>query len=115
MLPEPNGAVLVVAVVPKGGVGGGVVGVPARGLTAGDCVHVEDGVDLVGGAEVDDAVEVFEAGLLEDAGVHVVFEMAIVERQAQGVEAEGFEEFRIRLREEVVQEAVEEEVGFALA
>lgn len=48
--PEPDGAVLVVAVVPEGGVVGGVVGVPVRVLAAGEGVHVEDGVDVVFGA-----------------------------------------------------------------
>lgn len=48
--PEPDAAVLVVFVVPEGGVGGGVVGVPVGILAAGDGVHVEDCVDFVFGA-----------------------------------------------------------------
>lgn len=38
--PEPNAAVLVVFVVPEGGMRGGVVGVPVGVLAAGEGVHV---------------------------------------------------------------------------
>ncbi len=38
--PEPEGAVLVVFVVPESGVRGGVVGVPVGVLAAGEGVHV---------------------------------------------------------------------------
>ena len=48
--PEPNASVLVIFVVPEGGVAGGVVGVPVRVLTSRDCVHVKDCVDFVFGA-----------------------------------------------------------------
>jgi hypothetical protein len=41
---------LVIFVIPEGGVGGGVVGVPVGILAAGDGVHVEDCVDFVFGA-----------------------------------------------------------------
>lgn len=47
--PEPDGAILVVLVVPEGGVRGGVVGVPVGVLAAGQGVHVEDCVDFVFG------------------------------------------------------------------
>lgn len=47
LLPKPDGAILVVLVVPEGGVVGRVVRVPVAVLTAGNSVHVEDGVDLV--------------------------------------------------------------------
>jgi hypothetical protein len=50
LAPEPDGAVLVVFVVPERGVGGGVVGVPVRVLAARDGMHIEDGVDVVFGA-----------------------------------------------------------------
>ena len=87
LLPEPDGAVLEVPVVPEGGVAGRVVGMPVWVLAAWGGVHVEDGVDAVVGAEGDDAVEVLEAGGLEDARVHVVFEVVVVEGDAEAVEA----------------------------
>jgi hypothetical protein len=46
---EPNAAVLVVFVVPEGGMRGGVVGVPVGVLAAGKGVHVEDCVDFAFG------------------------------------------------------------------
>ena len=85
LLPEPDSAVLVVFVVPEGGVVSRVVGVPVAVLAAGSGVHVEDGVEALGGAEGDDAVEVLEAVGLEDARVHVVFEVSVVEGDADAV------------------------------
>lgn len=63
----------------------GGVGVPVSILAAGDGVHVEDGVDALFGAEVYDAVEPFEAGGFEDSWVHVVFEVPVVEGDANAV------------------------------
>ena len=79
LLPEPDRAVLMVLVVPECCVAGRAVGVPARTLAAGDGVHVEDGVDALVGANVDHAVQVLEATFFENTGVHVVFEVAVIE------------------------------------
>ena len=49
-----------------------MVGVPAAVLPAGRGVHVDDGVDTLCGAQVDDAVEVLEALGLKDTWVHVI-------------------------------------------
>jgi hypothetical protein len=67
LAPEPDGAVLVVFVVPEGGVGGGVVGVPVRVLAAGDSMHIEDCVDVVFGALWD--VRLTFSEKVEGAGV----------------------------------------------
>jgi hypothetical protein len=47
LLPEPDGAVLVVFVLPEGGVVGAAVAVPVGVLAAGEGVQVQDCVDFV--------------------------------------------------------------------
>lgn len=47
MLPDIDGSVLEVLVVPKGSVPGGIVRVPVLVLAAGEGVEVENGVDAV--------------------------------------------------------------------
>jgi hypothetical protein len=64
---------------------------------------------------VDDAINMLETFFLDLKGLHVVFEMTIVEAQAQAVEANRVEEGGIFLGEEVLQEAVKEEVVFLAA
>ena len=61
------------------------------------------------GALVDRAVEVFETLLLQLEGAHVVFEVAVVDRQPHQVEPQRADERRISLGEEVLQKAVEEQ------
>ena len=51
-----------------------------------------------------DSVEVLQALLLEDSGVHVVFEVSVVDRQTDAVQAKGCEAFSILFGEEVVEE-----------
>ena len=72
LFPEPDGAVLEVLVVPEVGNVSARVRVPVGVLAAGCGVQVEDGVDAVLCAEIDDAVEVLEALGLEHAWVHVI-------------------------------------------
>jgi hypothetical protein len=50
-----------------------VIGMPVCVLSPRGGVEVENSIHAVFGADVDDAVEVFEAGLFEDPWVHVVF------------------------------------------
>lgn len=45
---------------------------PVGVLATRGCVEIEDGVDAVLSTDVNDAVQVFEPGLLEDARVHVI-------------------------------------------
>ena len=98
---------------------GARVAVPVRVLSAGRGVEVEDGVDALLGTEVDDAVEVLEAFRLEHAWVHVIWgtndwqgdpgstflpiKMPVVERQADTVQSEAFEELGVLLLEEILQ------------
>ncbi len=67
--PEPDEAVLKIFVAPKKRDVSPTVGVPAPALTPGSGVHVDDGVDGMFGAEIDDTVEVFEAIDFEDSRV----------------------------------------------
>lgn len=82
----------------------GRVGVPISILAARDGVHVEDGVDALLSAEVDDAVKPLEAVWLEDAGVHVIFEVSVVERNTNTVESKRLVVFCIFFGEEVFEE-----------
>ena len=49
-----------------------VVGVPVSVLATGGGVEVEDSVDSVARADLNDSVEVLEARSLQDTGVHVI-------------------------------------------
>jgi hypothetical protein len=51
--------------------------------------------------QVDDAVKMFEAALFQDARVHIVFEMPVVERDPDAVQAERGKEVGVRFREEI--------------
>lgn len=84
-LPEPHAPVLEILVGPELGDVVRRVRVPVSVLAAGGGVHVEDGVDALFGAEVDDAVEPFEAVGFEDTRVHVVFKVSVVEGDADAV------------------------------
>ena len=72
LAPEPEDAVLEVLVVPELGDVRARVRVPVGVLAAGSSVEVEDSIDAVLRAQVDDAVEVLETLGLQDAWVHVV-------------------------------------------
>lgn len=71
--PQPDRTVLKVLVDPKIGDVSAGVAVPVCVLSSGGGVEVKDGVDALLGTEVDDAVEVLEALLLEYTGVHVIW------------------------------------------
>lgn len=74
LLPEPDRSVLEVLVHPEVGDVRAGVRVPVGVLATGTGVQVENGVDSVFGADVDDTVEVLEAAGLEYTRVHVVYE-----------------------------------------
>jgi len=50
-----------------------VIGVPVGVLAAWGCVEIEDGVDAVARADINDPVEVLETRSLQDTGVHVIY------------------------------------------
>lgn len=99
--PQPDDAVLEVFVVPEGGVVAAVVAMPVWVLTTWEGVQVEDRVDFVLCAQIYHSIEMLEAFGFEHAGVHVVFEVAVVEWQTETVETGGGEEGGVFLGEEV--------------
>lgn len=58
--------------------------------------------------KVDHSVQVLEATLLEHARVHVIFKVAIVERQTNAVQLQAGEEFGILLGEMILEPFVKE-------
>ena len=108
--PEVDDAVLEVLVIPEAGVVGGVIAVPMLVLEAGERVEVDDGVNFVFGAAIDGTVEDFEAIFDEFEGLHIRFEVAVIDREADAVHAVGGEESGVVFAEEDVEEAVEEAV-----
>ena len=86
-LPEVHHPVLKVLVRPERGPVGRVVAVPVLVLGTGQSMEVDDAVQAVAGCTLDRTVEQFEPLLLHLERRHVVFEMAIVERQPHAVEA----------------------------
>lgn len=67
-------------------------------------MHINDGIDPVLCACRDGTIEVLETLRLQHARIHVILEVTVVDRDADTVEAERFEECRIWLGEEVLKE-----------
>lgn len=80
------------------------IAVPAAVLAAWDGVEVDYGVDALGGAEGDDAVEMGEGVGEEDAWVERRFEVPVVDGNADTVEGKGSEECGVGGREKVFEE-----------
>ena len=83
-------------------------------------MHIKDGVNAMLSTEINDTIQVLEAGSLENTGVHVIcgpaqrddsrqqgliqtFKVTIVERNTNAVQPQTFEELGIFLLEEVLQ------------
>ena len=84
---------------------------PPAILTARCGVHVENGVDAVFRARCDGSVEVFKPRLFQNAGIQVVFEVTVVDRDADAVQSERLEECSVGFGEEVLQELKVEKIG----
>lgn len=106
LFPQPDGTVLEVFVDPERGDVRWVIRVPVGILATSGRMVVEDGVDTGLGANINNTVEVLEPFSLEDARVHVIFEVAVVESNTNGVEAKRLVEGGIRLGEEVFEKLV---------
>ena len=109
-LPKVDHSVLKVLVVPEGRVAGRVVAMPILVLATRARMEVQNGVDAVLGANVDYAIQMLEAFFFDVERVHVVFEVAVVEREAQAVEAKRSHKLGVLFCEEVLEKLVEEEV-----
>jgi len=77
-------------------------------------MEVEDGVDTILGADINDAVEVLEAGLFENPWVHVVFEVVVVEGDTDAVQFKALEKRRVFLLEEIFEELSNKKSDFPL-
>ena len=84
------------------------IGMPVLILATRHSVKVEYNIQIVIGTVSHDAVKEGKPRLLEGSRVQVVFEMAVIEGNPDTVEAEGGEEFGVGVREEIVQESIEE-------
>lgn len=80
------------------------VRVPVSVLPSRDGVHVDDGVDLLLSAKVDDSIQPFQAFWFQYSWVQVVFEMAVVNRNSDAVETELGVEFGVFVGEESFEE-----------
>lgn len=100
-------------------------------ITARYCVEVDDGVDSLLGAEVNDSVKVLEAFLLENPRIHVIcsfasaqvhhpnyhgrdaftFKVAIINRQPDAIESQRLVKLGIVFSKEVLKKLFEEEAG----
>lgn len=63
-----------------------IIGVPILVLGTRNSVHVQSCVDTILGTEIHHAVKVFEAGFLDNAGVQVVFQVAVIEGKTEEVQ-----------------------------
>lgn len=108
LLPQPYGSILMVLEIPKRGVAATRVRMPIRILSSGGGVHVQNRVDLVFRAQINNPIHVFETRLFQHSRVHVVFEMAVVEWYAEAIHAFRGKEFGILVGEEVLEPFVKE-------
>lgn len=77
-------------------------------------MHIENRIDALLRAQIDDTVEMLEPLLLQHARVVVVLEVAVVDGDADAVQAELVVELGVGRGEEVLEELVEVEVGLLL-
>ena len=61
-------------------------------------------IDPFLGTDVNNAVEMLEARLLEDARVEVILKVAVVDRDANAIESKRLVEFSVSFGEEIFQE-----------
>ncbi len=108
VFPEVDDAILELPLRPEVRPLRRVIAVPVLVLRAGDRVQVEDRVDAVPRAYVHDGVQKSEALLADLERCIIALEVAVVERDPHGVQAEALQERRIAIGEEHREEPVEE-------
>src|SRR5215211_4054931 len=82
---------------------------PVLVLVARQGVQVDDRVDPLLRAQLYNPVEVPEALVLDLEGAHVVLEVPVVHREPEQVQPERGDKPRVTFREEMIEEAVEED------
>src|SRR6185503_3384232 len=85
-----------------------VVGMPVLVLESGQRMQVDDRVDAVGGADIDDAIEISQTRFANCHRRHVVFKVTVVHGEPHEVQAKGTNERGITGAEETLKEAIEE-------
>jgi len=102
LLPQPDCPILMIFVDPESCVVSRVIRMPVHVLTSRSRVHVKYGIDAIFRAKVDHSIEVLEATFLQNAGIHVVLKMSIVEWNTDTIELETGEELDIILAKMVL-------------
>ena len=108
LLPQGHEAVLEMKGTPQQSTAGVVVGMPVAVLPSLHGMQIQNGVDIVLFAPVQGLVQHLEPLFLVHKGVHVVFKMPVVQRNAKQIHAQGGDIFHISLGEKIPQHAVEE-------
>ncbi len=106
-LPEPDGSVLKMFVLPEKRLLGGVIRMPVLILVACSGMQVQDGVNFMVGAYLDHPVELLKAGFTHDCRIHIVFKMMVIERQTDQVHAQRADKGCILIRKEIFKIALE--------
>jgi hypothetical protein len=106
--PQMYDTILKVFVLPKQGHLCRVVGMPVLVLESGQSMQVDDRVDAVNGADIDDAIEISQTRFANRHRRHVVFKMAVVHGEPYKVQAKGTNKRGIAGAEETLKEAIEE-------
>lgn len=104
--PDINHPVLEILEVPEQGLVDPGIAVPALVLTSRKGVHIEDGVESLGGACVHNPVDKLETLLLDDGWIEIVHEMAVVNGDSNAVETQRGEKLGVGGCEEVFEKLV---------
>src|SRR5436305_11980115 len=102
-------SILEVLVLPEKRLVGRIIAMPILILVARQSMQVDNGVDLLLSAQVDDSIQVLEAFFFDDKGLHVGLEVPVVDGEPQQVQAERGNILSIILSEEIFQETIKEE------
>lgn len=86
--PQVDRSILQIFVFPEQRTMDARIGVPALVLTAWECVHVQDGVDILRSTGFNDAIDESEPFLLDDAGVEIVHEVPVIDRYPDAIQSE---------------------------
>jgi hypothetical protein len=87
LCPQVDHAILEVLELPKESLVNTRVRVPVLVLSTGNCVQVENNIEIFGCTTLDDSIQSFETRGFYYAWVEIVFKVAIIERNADAVHA----------------------------
>src|SRR6266566_7909612 len=107
-LPQMHDSILEVLVLPEKRLVGRIIAMPILVLVTWQSMQVDNGVDLLLGAQVDDSIQALKALFLDDKGFHIGLEVPVVDREPKQVQAERGNILRIVSSEEIFQETIKE-------